>query len=302
MHKSKLAKSISLLLTSGALAAVGNSANASTTYYNTYAPINAATAPNQYTDTSSLGLDGWTRSGGLIGTVKPWLGTAGNVRPFGYTGLSAANWAVEITGVGKIHDVEISQADASSRYGKLWGPHAASLVNLDTAKGAWFNTVDGNGWAHNTDIGLFRSTVTTKVTLKVTSLFNASETDIWSNFGISIFTGMDQDSDVLTEPNYSHHSGWNESSYASNDPFGTTGLTYLTHDATVDATNGLTFEAQAGQVYSIYLGGNAGEGHFDPHAGYKLSITTVPVPGAVWLFGSALMGFTGLSRRGLKRA
>jgi hypothetical protein len=302
MQKSKLAKSISLLLTTGALAAVGNSAMASTTYYNTYAPINSATAPNQYTDASSLGLDGWTRSGGLIGAIKPWLGTADSIRPFGYTGLSAANWAAEITGVG--HALEISQADASSRYGTSWIPNKTSLVNLDTAKGAWFNNTDGNGWAHNTDIGLFKSTVTTNVTLKATSLFNADETDHWSNFGITIFTGMDQDSDVLTEPNYSHHSPWNEGSYTSNNPFGTTGLTYLTHDATVDATNGITFEAQAGQVYSIYIGGHAGFGHFEPHAGYKLNITTapVPVPGAIWLFGSALLGFTGLSRKRFKNA
>jgi hypothetical protein len=70
-------------------------------------------------------------------------------------------------------------------------------------------------------------------------------------------------------------------------------LTYITH--TDDST--VSFEAQAGQVYSILLGGYSGAGNFGPHAGYSLSISSVPVPGAVWLFVSAMFGLVGFQRR-----
>ncbi len=77
-------------------------------------------------------------------------------------------------------------------------------------------------------------------------------------------------------------------------------MTYLTHSATVtnSAFNYLEFFAKAGQVYSIALGGN-GVGRWNENvAGYKLTISSsvVPVPGAVWLFGSALAGFIGMRR------
>jgi len=61
----------------------------------------------------------------------------------------------------------------------------------------------------------------------------------------------------------------------------------------------LTFYALANQTYSIYLGG-AGVGNWSQNlADYKLNITTsaVPVPAAVWLFGSALAGMGIIGRR-----
>lgn len=316
MNRSKLAKSISLLLTAGTLTVAGTSnAFASATYYNTNKPIDAApivvdgiSYEEHYTDTGALGTDGWIKSdnSGNSGTVLPWLGTTGGVRPFDYVGKMPANWAAKITAVGD--SLEISQADAALRYGSTWGPYEETLVNIDTAKGAWS---DGyQGWGHNTDIGLFKSDVTALVTLNLTTLFNDSEPDkSWSNFGVTVFTGMD-----TGNAGYSHHYDWNCPTCASpqlftkSNPGGSDGVIYdgsigvsipgQAYSANVDDTTGFTFLAQADQVYSIYLGGNSGEGQFDPHAGYKLDITTapVPVPGAVWLFGSALVGLIGLRR------
>lgn len=227
------------------------------------------------------------------------MGTCGinpcQTRPFGYIGRQALNWAAEIHNVGDT--LEISQADATANYGSAWG-----YADLDTAKGAWNDkgpngATNGKGWAHNTEYGLFQSEVDTLVTLTPTALSAASGG--WNNFGITVFTGMDSPDSA-----YSHHDGWNSAWRAGinevpatkNNPHSTDNLIYLTHIS----TGSLSFLATAGQIYSIYLGGNAGDGVFGPHDGYKLAITTaapVPLPAAVWLFVSALAGMGVFSRR-----
>ena len=123
----------------------------------------------------------------------------------------------------------------------------------------------------------------------------------WSNYGITVFEGMDGAGGAVN-----HHASWNcptcspATQNNSSTPFGFNGMTYLTHDATVDAVNGLTFFAQAGKVYTVLLGGNEFGSVFSPTADYKLSISAVPVPGAVWLFGSAMAGLIGFGRRNVK--
>ena len=241
------------------------------------------------------------------GTPLPWLGTENNTRPFGYQGKMPLNWAAKITTAGD--SLEISQADAQSRYGTEWGGSTTALVNIDTAKGAWF---DGSqGWGHNTDIGLFKSDVSALVTLNLTTLFNDGESDkSWHNFGVTVFTGMDSGNS-----GYTHHFGWNCPScgqpFTNSNPGESDNVIYdgsigvsipgQAYSENVNSTTGFTFLAQAGQVYSIYLGGNSGDGQFSPHAGYQLNISTapasVPLPGAVWLFGSAIAGFIGIRRR-----
>jgi hypothetical protein len=280
MLKSKLAQAVGMAM-AGAMLSAGSvsSANAHT-MYNTYVG-----SP-----------DGWNYGNLNLQhpTVTPgWVGTASSTTlPFGYAGKSALNWAAEIHGAG--NSLEISQADATARY--------TQAVDLDTNKGSW-QDAGGlgyvQGWAHNTDIGLIRSHVTTEVKLNLTNITNTQ----WSNFGITVYEGMD------TGAGFSHHSSWNCPTcdagsdpggpvpYNANNPFGTTGLTYLTHSDAVDSVNGLIFTAQADQVYTIYLGGKSGEGVFAPTVNYKLNIQAVPIPAAVWLFGSALAGLGVFGRR-----
>src|SRR5690606_22639029 len=102
-----------------------------------------------------------------------------------------------------------------------------------------------------------------------------------ANFGITIFEGMDLGLDNGTEdPYYSHHAVWNKPSdlldFTADNPFGTTGLTYLTHSANVDAVNGLTFFAEAGKIYSIFLGGSGGRSWMLDRDEYVLTITSSP--------------------------
>lgn len=274
---------------------------------------------NTFTTTVASATDGWTRtydgtdadsiatgpeSQGNKGTLVPWLGTAGGALPFGYTGSSHLNWAAEIHSAGA--SLEVSAADAAADY-------SGALVEIDTGAGAWKDAgapastnpttgapvaaVAPTGWRHQTDIGVIKSHVTQNVTINLSTLGVPSPGLLVNdNFGVTVFTGIDTNTG-----NYSHHGSWNNATKpeTNSNPFGTTGLTYLTHDATVDSVNGLTFTALADQIYTIYLGGN-GVGRWSQNvSGYALKINTspVPVPGAVWLFGSALAGFVGLRRR-----
>jgi len=293
MIKNKLAKAISMTL---AGAALSGSALASTTMYNTY------------TTTRALDTDGWTRvaadangyasgpaSKGNSGLIVKWAGTTDNKLPFSYTGSSHLNWAVQLTGEGD--SAEISAADSLSRY--------VIDAEIDTGGGAWNDnglTPDGlatangpTGWKHQTDIGIIKSDVTQKVTLNLTTV-NGS----FSRFGVTVFEGMDTNTG-----NYSHHGAWNRLGsnpalpFSADNPFGTTGLTNIGYSDNVDGVNGYTFIAEAGQAYSIYLGG-VGFSHWAYGVDqYKLDIATspVPVPGAVWLFGSAIAGLVSFGRR-----
>lgn len=76
-------------------------------------------------------------------------------------------------------------------------------------------------------------------------------------------------------------------------------MSYINHSGTVDSVNSISFNASAGTVYTILLGGYSGGDHYNPKEGYALNITTtpVPVPTALWLFGGALLSLTGVVRK-----
>lgn len=280
MKKSQLAKAIAMVAAGSALT-VGTISNASAhVMYNTY--------------NNPFGTDGWTRTDGSgnSGTPVPWVGTENGVRPFDYVGKQAMNWAVAIHSDNESH--EVSQAHALSTYG--------AVVDLDTADGAWgawqtdpLNPGFTQGWAHHTDYGLLKSDVTAVITISPQSLGsiynNAHETRI-DNFGITVFKGMDDGT-----AGFSHHAAWNigyisgayEDPAKVNNPHGTNNVIYLTHSDSGD----ITFTALAGQIYSIYLGGNiVGGRNFGDVENYKLTITAapVPIPAAAWLLGSSLIG------------
>jgi hypothetical protein len=66
----------------------------------------------------------------------------------------------------------------------------------------------------------------------------------------------------------------------------------LKDDATSNAVPFFTFLMQAGAQYVLQLTGD-GTGI----TGSVSTISAVPLPGAIWLFGSALLGFLGFSNR-----
>ena len=292
IKKTKLAKAIAIAMTGTALSVGASSAVASTTMYNTFnaGGLNANTDGWTRTydnGTTSPGVATGVESQGNKGTIVPWLGSAGGVLPFSYTGSSSLNWAVQLSSAGD--SATISAADSLAKYG--------TAAEIDTGGGAWRDTsVPSTGWKHQTDIGLISTDIAQNVTINLTTVGDLSPT--FSKFGVTVFDGMD-----TNVGNYSHHGAWNKPSaskpYNASNPFGTTGLTNIGYSDNVDGVNSYTFTAQAGHIYSIYLGGVDFSSWSQGVNNYALNITTsaVPVPGGVWLFGSALAGFVGLRRR-----
>lgn len=289
MKKTNIAKAVALAISGITLASAAPMASAHV-MYNTY---NSFTVPT-VTDGGAKGTDGWTWDDGTGNGTSPaavptaWVGTAGGARPFNYNGSAHLNWAAELHSAGS--SLEVSQADAFADYG--------TYTDIDTAGGAWLDKeASPQGWRHNTDIGLFKSHVTTTVTLNLSAINGPI-----ANFGITVFTGMDTNTDRNT---YSHHGQWNKPAggfpFTKSNPFDTTDLTYLTHSSKVDGVNGLTFTAEADKIYSIYLGGSGGLHWNQQHDGYVLNISSapaaVPIPAAMWLFGSGLLGLISYGRR-----
>lgn len=259
---------------------------------------NTAIANNQVSGTDGWVWNGQGNPGYASGTYTPWLGTSGGALPFGYAGATHLNWAVAI------HDQDaltVSEAAAAAHYN-------GAQVEIDTGAGAWLDAgIDSNGnptangptgWKHQTDLGLIKTDFDTVVRINVARVSNPvggpsyGPALVNDNFGITVYTGMS------TATTYSHHGAWNNNpaAFTSNGPWGS-GLTYLTHDGSVDMNNYIEFFAQAGQVYTIALGG-AGAGRWNQNVSdYALTVQAVPVPGAVWLFGSALAGVAGFGRR-----
>ncbi len=260
----------------------------STTMYNLYA--HNGTTPCAPCFPGST--DGWvwgfdTPSPGNASAATPgWVGTAGSTStPFGYTGDAVLHWAIAMT--ADSDTAQISNANSLSTYG--------ISANIDTAKGAWLdnNNPGASGWTHDLDLGLFRSDVNSRVTLNVQGV-NQTGTD----FGFTVFDHMSAAGD-----GYSHHAGWNTSANGTPVPPG--GFTVGDIVATSDASgttplnlNQIAFDAQAGHIYTIALGGFRNGGWGSTTDGYVLNVAAspVPVPGAVWLLGSALTGLVTIGR------
>lgn len=311
MNKTKLAKAIALTIAGAALTAgsVSTAFASSTTSYNLF--HSQGTTP--CSPCSAGETDGWVWGGVADSTPSGtdtidlaagagWVGTAAQDKtPLGYKGGGVLNWAVQLNGGGT---AQISNADSIARYGVS--------ADIDIAKGAWSDAALGgaSGWRHDVDYGLFKSDIGGLVTLNAVAV-NGTGSTTTPNIGFTIFKGMD-----TSTGSYNHHGGWNSANNASGltaaslpgggTKFGATNaaaianiVAYSVGGATPSNLNDISFTAEAGQIYTVVLGGYRAGGWVDTLDGYKLNVSqvnAVPVPGAVWLFGSAMAGFMGLRR------
>lgn len=321
--KTQLSKAIALALSGAALSvgALTDASAASTTMYNmstgagvsTYNnaldqavamnsinPIGAPVDGNGSTwgywnlNRGSYGTDGWMNGG--LGAATEWVGINGssavsNTAAFGYTGKHL-NWGAEFTGAG--NTATISTSDAFNRYGVY--------ADIDVAKGAWSDNAVGGagGWRHDLDHGLFKTDTAGLVTLSAVGLVQNG-----TAFGFTIFKGTGGTGA------YNHHGAWNQGNNASglsgnSLPAGGTNFTiadvvaYSVGGASPTNLNTISFNADAGQIYSIYLGGYRNGAWGVTTDGYALTISQaapVPLPGAIWLFGGALASLIGANRR-----
>ena len=345
MKIDKLTQAIAITLSGSALLGAPT-AGASTTSYNAF--NHDAPAPAQLVSGEN-GTDGWMRTStnacGVAGSTcghgpatynnpdkilangneaVPWVGNDPRTDPnFNYIGHQTLNWTAVI---GADETAEISRLD-SHKYGGtlLTDGTTFQYADIDTARGAWH---DGRstGFKYDTDIGLFKSSVTQSVTLSISSLLSEGQVDVTPTYGFTIFEGMD-----TTTRDYTHHGPWHEwdsetaagvgdNVYQLTDPnpftsyldiaevppgsgnfeiisLAGSGVENLILDDV--AGNSATFTAEAGKAYTIFLGGFQSGYWTDTRNNYQLMISSapVPVPGAVWLFGSALAGFIGIQRR-----
>ena len=322
ISKTKLNQAIALTL---AIGGISNASAAAVVSYNAFNHDRGA--PNELVSggPGSNGTDGWMRTadnacspfaGGTCGNGPttannpakvvaagnapvPWVGNdARTDSNFLYAGTQTLNWTAVI---GAGDTAVVSRLDSYDRYhGTVLSDGTTfNYADIDTAKGAWHDGV-GTGWKHDSDICLFRSSVTQVVTLNIASLLSNGQINETPDYGFTVFEGKNTGTG-----NYSHHGGWHEMSPADAlsvgnnvnqftvpNPFGGSGLTTLVLDDVVG--NSATFTAEAGKVYTIILGGFQGGDWIETRNDYQLTISSVPVPGAVWLFGSAMAGMMGL--------
>lgn len=323
MKKTQLSKAIAFALTGAALSfgAASNASAASTTMYNltTAGGVdNSANTTDPVSGTTwglwNTATDGWTNGAGPSGTpvgtlpagYQKWAGTSSaSTAAFGYTGAHL-NWGAEFTGGS--NTATISTYDAFANYGVY--------ADIDTAKGAWSDaalaTANESGWRHDLEMGLFKTDTAGTITLSVTGIIQSG-----TDFGFTIFKGMD------TVTNYDHHGSWNAGNNASginanaSSPWktpiipgvygaGAAGqlstsdiVAYSVGGVSPSNLNTISFNAEAGQIYSIFLGGYRNGAWGDTNDGYSLTISTapVPLPGAAWLFGGAIASLIGANRR-----
>lgn len=308
IRKTPLAKAVTLALTGITLSAGAITSASAHVAYNTRFAHSTYTP----TDSGDNKPDGWVWQGNILPNTDDFNprnpnnfaaanpGFAGTSdsngdgygdAPLNYIGSSHLNWAAMLHSAGASQ--LLSQQHAFDTYGVY--------ADIDTTGGGWKDAqAIPQGWRHNTDIGLFQSDVSQNIHLNISAINGPI-----ANFGVTVFEGQDTNT-----AGYGHHGAWNTIGEVilpegSPNPFDTTGLdTVVGWSANVDSTNAFTFEAQAGQVYSIYLGGSGGTGWNQQHDGYVLNITSspVPVPAAAWLFGTALAGLGVSSRRKSKSA
>lgn len=292
MRKNKLQHAIGLAMTGVGILAVATDLSASTTYYNTF---NANSSTTGAVD-------------GLV--VADFTGLATGATPFGYSGSAPVNWATRLT--EQNDSATISRANAIDTYGVS--------ADMDTAIGAWndgkyiqiFGTHYASaGWLHQMDEGLILSDHTQYVTVSLAGATTVTDdtyqtinTD-WQ-FGISIFEGMDTGTNFAANAHSSWNDGYCPASAAecttpslglveADNPPGFEGLTFKTFSD----NSSVTFLAQGGQIYSVFLGGNNLGHNLGKVSEYEATITTapVPIPMASWLFGTSLLSLLGYRRR-----
>ena len=211
----------------------------------------------------------------------PWTSGAA---PVGYTGNLPTTWLANIQNNVNPNEADtVSKADAVSK-------GAASTFAVESLANRWN---PANSWGNALDFGLI--TLHSTGNLLITVAADASQA---SNFkpGFTLFSGWD------TSPTSSKHGSWNVALPAVPvNPRGTTGLTYVgqASSSVGGGTASYLFTNLAAGNYSLWIGG-AGVGTSTTGGQTyvaNLTASPVPVPGAVWLFGSALAGFAGLRRR-----
>jgi hypothetical protein len=200
----------------------------------------------------------------------------------GYTGDLPATWVAQIHNDGGVAN---SQTASSADAGFLIGMGARSYKDGAT------------NWGHSADYGLFSLHADATVTITVSS----DGSNLRPAFGL-------WDGWATGGSRHAAYTGNGAVNAMAANPLGS-GLALVDASAwTFAASQGTTATATltrflAAGNYTLILGGYDGTSP-GTNLAYTATISAaaapVPVPGAVWLFGSALAGVVGFGRRKLK--
>ncbi len=150
----------------------------------------------------------------------------------------------------------------------------------------------GTGWTHTSRWTAL--TLTEAADLTITLAANSSSLVP----AFSLYSGQQQ-TDGGINGGYHVYNNSGTFDWSTIDPgYGPTTMSYVGNAsaAGTDSSISKTFSLGPGQ-YSIVFGGNPPAGTPGSSVAYQATLTTVPVPAAVWLFGSGLAGLVGLARR-----
>lgn len=248
------------------------------------------------------------------GTTTTGSWTGGSPAAKNYVGNLPTTWLANVHQYNNVY--EVSKADAI-----VEGADAASF-KLESTNNKW-NPI--HSWGNALDYGLIDLDVAGNLKIKV-----QAEAGSLFQPGFTLFRGWD------TAATSNKHGGWNANPVAPSSPnpasntnptlqpLRTLGLSYVGHASTNSSDGGvnysydigtqtveITFNGLSADKYSLWIGGNAtGTGICGPTCTSNgstgstnqqylanISVAAVPVPGAVWLFGSAVAGMVGFGRR-----
>lgn len=213
-------------------------------------------------------------------STGPWS-DGSNTKPTGYVGNMPVTWIADIQ-----NNINPNEVDTVSTASAL----AAGASAIESLSNRWNPS---RSWGNALDFGLI--TLHSAGNLLITVEADATKNSTFTP-GFTLFSGWD------TSPNSSKHGSWNVALPAVPvNPRGTTGLTYVGQASSTVAggTASYLFTNLAAGNYSLWIGGNGTVASPVGSQTYiaTLSASPVPVPGAVWLFGSAIAGLVGFGRR-----
>lgn len=169
------------------------------------------------------------------------------------------------------------------------GAQAALYSGDVTAGGNYLgSTTRNDAWAQENPVSgdevnfwTFSGIAGQTLSINVTSLTNDFDA------AISIYSGQLSSEFQLVFPGFDNDGDFADLQFlGSTSIFGSVG-----HDASL-----LNFLLPSTGVYTIAIGGEGFLSFADSY-NYNMNVNAVPVPAAVWLFGSAIAGLIGLRRR-----
>lgn len=241
------------------------------------------------------------------GTTTTGSWTGGSPAAKGYVGNLPTTWLANVHNYNTVY--EVSKADAIAESASV----NPTTFKLESHNNKW-NPL--HSWGNALDFGLINLDKAGNLTIKV-----QAETGSIFQPGFTLWQGWDATSSS------SKHGSWNANPNAPTTR-GSAELSYIGHASTTSSNGGvdysydsatqavsITFNGLSAGKYSLWIGGNAtgtgicgtsctGNGSTiskteSTNQQYlaNISVKAVPVPAAVWLFGSAIAGFVGMGKR-----